>query len=196
MSTEGNKVRKLTYYVGATIDGFIADPDGSFGFFPLADDILKYIGEEYPETLPTHVRSPLGIVGANRRFDTVVMGRATYDPALRAGITSPYAHLRQYVVSSSLPLGADPEVEVVRTDPVGLVRRLKRQEGLGVWLAGGARLAGEVLPEIDELVVKTYPLVIGSGIPLFTREFAVAAFRRTSGRAFDSGAAITVYQRD
>ncbi|AUG75129.1 deaminase [Kitasatospora sp. MMS16-BH015] len=189
-------MRKLTYYVGATIDGFIADPDGSFGFFPLADDILKHIGEEYPETLPTHVRSALGIVGANRHFDTVVMGRATYDPALKAGITSPYAHLRQYVVSGSLPLDGAPGVEIVRTDPVGVVRRLKRQDGLKIWLAGGARLAGELLPEIDELVVKTYPLVIGSGVPLFTRDFAVAAFRRTSGRVFDSGAAIAVYQRD
>jgi hypothetical protein len=38
----------------------------------------------------------------NRRFDTVVMGLATYEPTLKAGIASPCSHLEQYVLSSAL----------------------------------------------------------------------------------------------
>lgn len=34
----------------------------------------------------------------NKRFDTIVRGRASYDLALKEGITSPYAHLREYPI--------------------------------------------------------------------------------------------------
>ena len=57
------------------------------------------------------------------------MGRATYDPALREGITSPYAHLRQYVVSTSITDSPDPTVEIVSGDPIDKVSELKTEVG-------------------------------------------------------------------
>jgi hypothetical protein len=42
-----------------------------------------------------------------------------YEPALRAGITSPYPHLRQYVVSRSITESPDPAVEIIAGDPLG-----------------------------------------------------------------------------
>ena len=127
---------------------------------------MEFIAASYPETLPTPVREQLGLTAPGTRFDTVVMGRNTYTPALEAGIRSPYAHLDQYVVSATLPASPDPQPHVVAGDPVGLVRRLKHQPGAGVWLAGGGRLAGALLGEIDELVIKRYPVVLGVGIPV------------------------------
>jgi dihydrofolate reductase len=64
---------------------------------------MEFIAASYPETLPTPVREQLGLTAPGTRFDTVVMGRNTYTPALEAGIRSPYAHLDQYVVSATLP---------------------------------------------------------------------------------------------
>lgn len=143
-------MRTLTYYVGVSLDGFIAGPNGSFDFFPVDSSVLEFIATEYPETLPTHVREHLGITAPAVHFDTVVMGRATYSPALEAGITSPYAGLRQYVVSTTLTQSPDPQVRVA-PDPLALVRDLKQEDGAGVWLAGGGRLAGALLSEIDRL---------------------------------------------
>src|SRR5215217_6082784 len=77
-------------------------PNGSIDFFPVDQSVLDFIAEEFPETLPSHVRPHLGVTAPGTRFDTVLMGRATYAPALQAGITSPYAHLRQYVASTTL----------------------------------------------------------------------------------------------
>ncbi|MEV7008816.1 dihydrofolate reductase family protein [Streptosporangium sp. NPDC051022] len=188
-------MRKLVYYVGSSIDGFIAGPDGSVDFFPMGDDVLEHIVSEYADAVPTHVRAAIGIDPPNTRFDTVVMGRATYDPALREGITSPYRHLRQYVVSRSIAETLDPEVEIVADDPLGRVRELKREDGRAIWLAGGAQLAGTLLPEIDELIVKIYPVVAGSGIPLFAGGFAPTQFELTANRVFESGAAIMTYAR-
>jgi dihydrofolate reductase len=187
-------VRKLTYYVATTIDGYIAGPGGETDFFPLDAEMLDHIAEAYPDTLPTHMRAPYGLGDANDRFDTVVMGRRTYQPALDMGITNPYAHLCQYVVSASLGEVA-PDVCVVREDPLGLVQRLKGEEGKEIWLAGGAELAGAVLPAIDELIVKTYPVIAGVGIPMFRAPFDGRAFRLVASGALASSGTVAIYTR-
>lgn len=93
----------------------------------------------------------------NKGFDTLVIGLGTYQPALDVGISSPYAHLRQYVVSSTLEKIDDPSVELVSGDPIALVRGLKAEpSGQDIYLAGGGKLAGALLPEIDELIIKWY----------------------------------------
>jgi len=189
-------VRTLTYYVGVTLDGYIAAPDGSFDFFPITPAMLEFIAEQFPETLPTHVREQLGVTAGGSRFDAVVMGRATYTPALEAGITSPYAHLDQYVISTTLPASDDPRVQILAEDPVELVRRLKAEPGAGVWLAGGARLAGALLPEIDQLVLKRYPIVLGAGIPVIASSRAQSqAFAIADERTLSDGATVTTYTR-
>ncbi|ALU71521.1 MULTISPECIES: dihydrofolate reductase family protein [Rhodococcus] len=190
-------MRKLVYYVGASLDGYIAGPDGEFDFFPVSEQITAWICDRYPETVPTHVRPALGIEDApNRTFDTVVMGRGSYEPGLSLGVTSPFAHLRQFVVSSTLPDAEDPPVTIVRTDPRAVVRSLKEEEGQDIWLCGGGTLAGELLPEIDELIVKRYPVVAGAGIPLIRGNYAPTLFTPTATESLDDGASITWLKRN
>jgi dihydrofolate reductase len=129
------------YVVGATVDGFIAGPAGEIDFYPLTDDVVALLAAELADTLPAHVRTQLGVTGPPRRFDTVVMGRATYEPALEFNITSPYAPRRQLVVSRTLDDAPDPEVEIVRGDPVAAVRAVKAEAGGDILLVGGGRLA-------------------------------------------------------
>jgi dihydrofolate reductase len=192
---KGTTLRKLTYLIAMSIDGYIAGPGDEVDVFPTPDEYLGYLASEYPETMPSHVRPHLGIADApNKRFDTIVQGRATYRPALDLGITSPYAHLRQYVVSTTLE-SPDPAVTVA-ADPVALVRALKAEEGgLGIYLAGGARLAGTLYEEIDEVILKLYPIMLGRGVPMIAGEYDVAAFERAEVRTFDSGHVILHYIR-
>jgi dihydrofolate reductase len=188
-------MRKLIYYVGMSIDGKIAGPAGEIDFYPLADTI-EWIGEEYPEALPAHARAQLGIsADPPRHFDTGVMGRATYDPALELGIASPYAPMRQVVFSRTLGPSPDPSVTVTSDDPVAVVRDLKAREGRDIYLIGGAQLAGQLLTEIDGLVIKLYPVVAGAGVPLFTADFAPTMFRLVSSRALAGGTVILTYDR-
>lgn len=187
--------RPLTYYVGATVDGFIAGPAGEIDFFAVDQDLVDLIVAEFPETLPTHVRAALGIDPENTRFDTVIQGRATYALALEAGISSPYAHLRQYVVSRSIVESPDPAVTVVPADPVARVRELKAQDGAGIYLAGGGDLAGQLLEEIDELVVKTYPVLAGAGVPMFSTGLRPTRLTLTSSRTLESGTIVLSYAR-
>lgn len=188
-------MRKLVYYVGTSIDGYIAGPGNEIDFFPVADDILAWITEDFPETLPTHVRTQIGVEAPNQCFDTVVMGRGTYQPALDIGVSSPYQHLRQFVVSTTLHEITDPSVVLISSDPSRVVRELKGEKGMDIWLAGGGELAASLLPEIDEIIVKRYPIVAGAGIPMFTQQFQPTAFQLIDTRSLDSGALVTKYRR-
>ena len=124
-------MRRLVYYVATSIDGFIAADDGDASVFPTDPATLTALFAEYPETCPTHVRAALGVDAPPRHFDTVVMGRTTHQPALDAGLTSAYPHLRQFVVTHRDDLPEDPTVTAV-TDPVAVVRDLKGEDGLDV----------------------------------------------------------------
>ncbi|MET7751862.1 dihydrofolate reductase family protein [Micromonospora sp. NPDC005367] len=188
-------MRKLVYYVAGTLDGFIAAPDGSYDFLPLEPDVAAHLVATYPQTLPTFAHAQFGIDRPEGRFDAVVMGRSTYDPGLAAGITSPYAHLQQYVFSRSLPPAAEPEVEIVAGDAVAFVRELKTRDGKDIWLAGGGQLAGQLLPEVDELILKLNPVVVGSGVPLVTRDFDPRRFTLVDTRPFHTGVVILRYVR-
>jgi dihydrofolate reductase len=186
------------YYIGISLDGRIAGPGGEFDFFPQGDEqqaaaYANRMNALYPETVPTAHRAAAGVAGdPNRRFDTVVMGLGTYRLPRDNGITSPYAHLRQYVVSSTLEPDVDPAVTVVASDPLGLVRELKCEAvDQDIWLCGGGRLAGTLLPEIDELLIKTYPVIAGSGIPMIDGAFDPTVFDVAERTAFPSGTTLT-----
>jgi dihydrofolate reductase len=191
-------VRKLSYFIAASIDGFIGAPDGEADFFTrhATGDFLEYLRSECPDTLPTAARRALGVDDVpNTRYDTLVQGRASYDLALKAGMPSPYAHLREYVVSSSIQESPDPNVRLLSGDVVSAVRELKKEEGLDIYLCGGANVAGQLFGEVDELVIKTYPVVLGSGMPMFATPFQVADFSLESVRAFDNGVIVRRYSR-
>lgn len=164
-------MRRLVYFVAVTLDGFIAGPEGGdptgSDAFPVTPDLVEHLVSTYPETLPGPARAAMGIEGPGQHFDTVVEGRASYGLGLAAGLDDAYPHLRHLVVSSSLAGRTDLPVEVVTEDPVGRVRELKAEEGLDIWLVGGGTLAHALLPEIDRLVLKVNPTVLGAGIPLF-----------------------------
>ncbi|MFJ2740355.1 dihydrofolate reductase family protein [Streptomyces sp. NPDC087440] len=192
-------MRKLIYYVATSIDGFIGDPDtGDGSFFEQfsSGDFHDFMLGEYGDVLPSFAREHLGIADTPlTRFDTVIQGRRSNQVAYDMGITSPYAHLRQYVASRSLTETPDPAIELIQGDLVEKVRELKAEDGtLDIYLCGGGEIAGQLVDEIDELVIKTYPVLVGSGVPLASAGFALRRYELTSCRSFDNGATVTTYR--
>jgi dihydrofolate reductase len=142
-------MRKLTYYVACSVDGFIAHEDGSHDAFFNRDT-----GFDFAATLSA--------------FDVVLMGRKTYELSRRLGhSTDPQK--ANYVFSRTMRSSPDPNVAIVAENMVELVRKLKQAEGKGVWLCGGADIARTLIAEglIDEIVLKMNPVVFGTGISLF-----------------------------
>ena len=193
-------MRTLTYFVAVSLDGFVCAPDGSFDFFPGGAEYDQNTGfhlNEYPELVPTSARAHLASNMPNKHFDTMLQGRGSYQVALDEGVTSPYGHMREYVFSRTLPAEIDPNVTVVATDPRAKVRELKAQEGvLGICLVGGPSLAGTLLPEIDELLIKRYPVVAGAGKPFFaSATFDPTLFTRVKSDVYDNGSDYTLFRR-
>ncbi|MFG2835158.1 dihydrofolate reductase family protein [Streptomyces zaomyceticus] len=191
-------MRKLTYFIACSIDGFIGDPKGdATSMYRFVDaEFLAFLTGEYPETVATQGREQLGITAENQRFDTVVQGAGSYRVALDVGITSPYGHMREFVATRSLAESPHPNVELIADDLVGRVRELKAEDSpLDIWLCGGSVIAGELIEEIDELVIKTYPQVYGSGMPMFGAGFEPRDFELEDLRVFGNGAFVRRYSR-
>src|SRR5688500_11147251 len=104
-------MRELKYYVACSADGFIARSNGSLVFFPSDGEHLADLMKSFPETFPTHLRETLNVRAGNRCFDTVLMGRKTYQLGLDIGVTSPYG------ISSNICSLARSRVAPTRTSP-------------------------------------------------------------------------------
>jgi dihydrofolate reductase len=189
-------MKKLVYYIACSIDGLIARQDGSFDDFLQTGEHLEDLIQSFPETIPGHFRDRLGIHGDNQYFDTVLMGRKTYEVGAKVGITNPYPHLKQYLCSRSLTASPDANVELISTDVVARVEQLKQTAGKDIWLCGGGSLAQELLVAnlIDRLILKVNPILLGAGISLFAGEVKLPPLALIDSKIYGNSVAVLHYQ--
>lgn len=185
---------KLIYLVACTVDCFIARKDGSFDFFLMEGEHVADLLSTFPETIPDHLRGMLGITADNQHFDSVLMGRRTYEVGVKEGITNPYPQMKQYLFSRTLQQSLNPAVELVSSDPVTFIQELKQQPGKDIWLCGGGDLATVLLPAIDEMILKVHPFLLGSGIPLFSETIPLTSLQLTDSKIYKNSFMLLHYQ--
>lgn len=83
----------------------------------------------------------MNVDAENKWFDTVLMGRRTYEIGLKDGVTSPYSHMKQYLFSQSMRQSPDTNVELVADNAIEFVKALKGEPAKGICLCGGGALA-------------------------------------------------------
>lgn len=187
-------MRSLVYLVATSIDGFIAAPSGDFDAFPQEPATLSALFELYPETCPTHLRAHFAIAGPPKRFDTVIMGARTHQPALDAGLTSAYPHLEQHVATHR-DLPEDPSVHPFSGDAAEYVQELKAQKGRDIWLCGGADLAAQLAGLVDEVHVKVYPVLFGDGLHLMNAGFEPRPLALMNSQRLPGDLLVNTYRR-
>jgi dihydrofolate reductase len=140
--------RLLRYQVAATLDGFIAGPDGEYDWIVM-DPAIDF------EAL-------------YREFDTVVMGRNTYETMTAQGGDGAMPGLDVIVYSKTLPPASSPGVRVVNHDPAEDLAALKQKPGRDIWLFGGGKLFRSLLDAglVDTVEIAVMPVLLGHGIPL------------------------------
>ena len=175
-------MRKVKYAVGASLDGYIASPDGSVAWLERVASRAK--GEDY------------GMGEFFKGIDTVLMGRKTYDIAVQMGVKGGYPNNKTYVFSRSLPPGERDGVEFVSTDPGELVRHLRNEPGKDIWLCGGGELARELLKAdaLDEIVVGIAPVLIGEGRPTFPPGYPETDLDLTECKQYPGGLVSLTYK--
>ncbi len=189
-------MRTLTYFVACSIDGFIAHTDGSHDGFSQDSEYLSDMFAAFPETVPSHLRDLMGIQTENKWFDTVLMGRKTYEIGLKEGVTSPYSHMKQYLFSRDMQVSPDDNVELVSENSIEFIEALKREPGKGIWLCGGGNLAAALFKNrlIDQLILKVNPFLMGVGIPLFSEEIQQAVLELSDRKVYDNGVLLLHYR--
>jgi dihydrofolate reductase len=173
-------MRSVQYHVAITTSGLIAAPDGGVGCFDLTPP-----GEHLDDYLQSL-----------RAYDTILMGRGTYEFGLKFGVTDPYPWARCLVFSRTLPPDPTRRVEVLPTDPVPVVRGLREESGGPIYLCGGGALASTLLNAglVDELILKVNPVLLGAGIGLAPGLLTALPLTLLSARPYASGVVRLHYQ--
>ena len=171
-------MRKVKYYVASSLNGYIARTDDSFDYF-VAE------GEHVPDYLESL-----------NSFDVVLMGRKTYEVGLRLGVTDPYPHMKSYVFSRTMKESPNEKIHIVSDNIAELVRGLKEETGRDIYLCGGGELATILFREglIDEVILKLHPVMVGTGIRLFSEAIKQIDLELISSKTFNSGVIVLQYR--
>ncbi len=143
---------QASVFIGVTVDGFIARPNGDLDFLPPGG------GE------------PHGYAEFFSSIDALVIGRKTFEIVLEFP-EWPYADKPVFVLSSR-PLDFSSVsggiVEQIAGDPVEIISRLAARGFRQLYIDGGVTIQ-EFLRAglIQRLIITRVPVLIGEGIPLF-----------------------------
>jgi len=170
---------RTSAFVGVSLDGFLARPDGSL------DWLKPFEGHEH------------GYTAFIASVDTVVLGRGTHDfvrGMLDQGLPWPYAGKR-CVVMTHRPLDARHGERAFAGEPGTLVSGLQAEGARHLYVDGGAVIRGFLAAGLlDALTLSVVPCLIGAGLPLFGGVVLEAGLQLEGVTSFPNGIAQLRYR--
>jgi dihydrofolate reductase len=144
-------MRKVIFGGANSLDNYFARKDDAVDWLMWSDEVGKIMADYF------------------KTFDTIVMGRRTYEVALAMGHGGSTPGMKTYVFSRTLKPRSTKSLEITSEDVAEVVSRLKQQEGKDICIMGGGLLAKSLFDAdlIDEIGFNIHPVLLGSGIPLF-----------------------------
>jgi dihydrofolate reductase len=162
-------------YLAVSLDGFIAEPDGSVTFL---DD---FGSDEY------EFHDFIDGIGA------LVMGSSTYEQIV--GFGWPYGEIPALVLTSrDLPIAEGATVEFSSERTGDAIRSYSQVTDKRVWIVGGGKVVTAALQSgvVDTLELYLMPVALGRGVPLFT-EPCEGPLTLVESQAYSNGAVKLVY---
>lgn len=147
-------MRKIKLYIAISLNGKIANSDGSVDWL---DDIPN------PEKLD------YGYAEFFNSIDTTIQGYNTYNQIIRWGIDFPYKGKKNYVLTKKDNIKNTEFVDFITDNHVDFIEDLKKQQGGDIWLIGGSQTNTLILNAglLDEIEVFIMPIILSGGIELF-----------------------------
>jgi dihydrofolate reductase len=172
LAFEEGVMRELRYSVAASLDGYIAGPNGEFDWILMDPEI--------------------DFAAMYASFGGLVMGRRSYEVFVGTGgaVGPP---LPTYVYSRTLPEGERDGATFAR-DAVAHVRGLKAEDGKRLWLWGGGELFRQLAEAdlVDGVDVAIIPVLLGGGLPLLPTPGPRLKLRLRNHRLYATTGTLTV----
>jgi dihydrofolate reductase len=169
---------QTSVFIGISLDGFIARPDGAI-------DWLVGAGEP-------------GDFGYHEFFasvDALVMGRNTYELVLTFD-PWPYGEKPVYVLTTRpLPEPTKgPDVVGLRGEPAEVMKQLEARGVRHAYVDGGVTIQRFLRAGlIDRMTISRLPVLIGEGIPLFGPTGRDIRLTHVATKTYDGGMVQSVY---
>lgn len=158
-------MRRVCYSVAISLDGYIAGADGEIDWI-VVDPEIDFAALFQP-------------------FDTVLLGRKSYEAARRQGQGAGMPGMQAYVFSRTLSQSECPDA-IVSDDLAATLPRLKAATGKDTWLFGGGQLFRSLLQLglVDAVQVGIVPVILGAGLPLVEHPAGQARLKLTKHKVY------------
>ena len=162
-------MKKIRYAVAMSLDGYIAGPHGE------ADWIVRDPEVDFVEIWA--------------QFDTLLMGRRTYDRALSRLGEAAFQGPKVVVASRTLRAQDHPNATIISNLTVEQLRSLREQSEKDIWLMGGGEIFRALLEmrQVDTVEVSAMPVLLGGGIQLLPPPPHQVKLKLTSHKIYRSG---------
>jgi len=128
-----------------------------------------------------------------REFDTVLMGRKSYEAMRRLQGDAGMPGMKTIVFSRTLQRTDLAGIEVSQ-DPKETVASLKASPGKDIWLFGGGELFSDLLKLglVDAVEVAIIPILLGRGISLLPPPTKPAKLKLVKNRVYDKTGTVSL----
>lgn len=189
-------MRKIIVLSFISLDGVLQAPGGTeedkSGGFKLGGWTVQFFDDVAGEIMEEQMKGP----------SDLLLGRKTYEifanywpkhegwPAANEGT--------KYVVSSSMKEGSWENTVFINENVVEELKKLKEEDGPDLQVHGSGNLIQTLLKNdlVDELWLKTFPVILGSGKKLFEDGSMPASFKLIDSKITPTGVIFAKYKKD
>jgi dihydrofolate reductase len=184
-------LRNVTFSMGASADGYVVGPDGGLDWAAPDPELFAFVTDQIRE---------VGVHLLGRRlYETMLYWEtADQDPSLDASMlkwAAIWKALPKVVFSTTLS-DVQGNARLATGGLAEEIERLRAEPGEGDIAIGGATLAAEAAASglIDEYRIRTYPVLIGGGVPYFPQLDRQVQLGLVETRTFSSGVVYLRYR--
>jgi dihydrofolate reductase len=178
-------MRRVTYSMGVSLDGYIAGPDGTFNWTEPDDEIFSFVTEQILEV-------GVHLLGRRLYESMLYWETADQDPSLNDAMlewAAIWKRLPKVVFSTTLTAVEGSNTRLASGDLADEIAQLRADAADGNIAIGGAALAASAaaLDLIDEYRAKVYPVLVGGGLPFYPQDERRVDLKLLETRTFTSG---------